>query len=151
MKLEDVPDGERIFIDANILIYHFSGISSECRAFLQRCESKSIAAFTGVHVLLEVTHRLMILEAVHKGLVSGGQSVRRLKERPTIIQSLREYNQSIQNIPRMGIQVKTVTLSAIRASATIRVQEGLLTNIATYDFDLDRVSGLQLYQPGDIP
>ncbi len=42
MKLEDVPDGERIFIDANILIYHFSGISSDCRTFLQRCEAKSI-------------------------------------------------------------------------------------------------------------
>ena len=108
----------------------------------------------------------MILEALHKGLISGGQAVRKLKERPTIIKSLREYNQSAQNIPRMGIQVRTVTLSAIRASATIRVQEGLLTNdsisvalmrqlgltnVATYDFDLDRVAGLQLYQPGDIP
>jgi hypothetical protein len=28
MKLEDLPGGERIFVDAIILIYHFTGISS---------------------------------------------------------------------------------------------------------------------------
>jgi hypothetical protein len=71
MTLEDLPDGARVFVDANILIYHFSGISVECRAFLQRCESKQVDAFTGVHILLEVTHRLMVLEALHKGLIRG--------------------------------------------------------------------------------
>ena len=35
MKLEDLPAGARVFVDANILIYHFSGISLECRAFLR--------------------------------------------------------------------------------------------------------------------
>ena len=29
MKLDDLPEGARIFVDANILIYHFSGISLE--------------------------------------------------------------------------------------------------------------------------
>jgi predicted nucleic acid-binding protein len=67
MQLEDVPNEEQIFVDANILIYHFSGISSACRTFLQRCESKQVEAFTGVHVLLEVAHRLMILEALIRG------------------------------------------------------------------------------------
>ena len=61
MRLEDVPEGERIFVDANILIYHFSRVSSECRSFLARCESGQVEAYTGVHILLEVAHRLMIL------------------------------------------------------------------------------------------
>jgi predicted nucleic acid-binding protein len=55
MKLEDLPDGARVFVDANILIYHFSGISVECRAFLQRCEFKQVDAFTGVHILRNET------------------------------------------------------------------------------------------------
>jgi predicted nucleic acid-binding protein len=80
MQLEDVPNGEQIFVDANILIYHSSGISQACRTFLQRCESKQVEAYTGVHILLEVAHRLMMLEASHRGLITGGQSVRRLKE-----------------------------------------------------------------------
>ena len=104
MQLEDVPDGEQIFVDANILIYHFSGISSTCRTFLQRCESKQVEAFTGAHILLEVAHRLMMLEALHKGLITGGQLARRLKEQPEIVKSLREYNRSIRQVPRLGIR-----------------------------------------------
>ena len=72
MKLEDLPEGARVLVDANILIYHFSGVSLECRAFLQRCEFREVEAFTGVHILLEVLHRLMVLEALQKGLITGG-------------------------------------------------------------------------------
>jgi predicted nucleic acid-binding protein len=72
MQLEDVPNGEQIFVDANILIYHFSGTSPEYQTCLQRCEYKQVETLTGVHILLEVAHRLMMLEAVYKGLISGG-------------------------------------------------------------------------------
>ena len=128
MQLEDVPNGEQIFVDANILIYHFSGISSACRTFLQRCESKQVEAFTGVHILLEVTHRLMVLEALHKGLISGSQLARKLKEQPEIVKSLREYNHPIRQVSRLGIRVRAVTSAIVRASEAVRVQEGLLTN-----------------------
>jgi predicted nucleic acid-binding protein len=166
MRLEDLPAGERIFVDANILIYHFSGLSPECRAFLQRCESRQVEAFTGVHIVLEVMHRLMLLEAVHRGLISGGQLARKLKERPEIVKGLREYNRSIRQIPRMGLRVRAIPLAVVRASEAVRVQEGLLTNdsitvalmgqvgvtaIATHDADLDKVANLSIYQPGDIP
>ena len=116
MKLEDLPDGARVFVDANILISHFSGISVECRAFLQRCEAKQVDAFTGVHILLEVTHRLMVLEALHKGLITGGQPARKLEEQPAIIKGLYEYNQSVQLIPHMGIRVRPLTSALVRAS-----------------------------------
>jgi hypothetical protein len=92
MKLDDLPDGARIFVDANILIYHFSGISLE----------------SGVHIVLEVTHRLMILEALQKGLITGGQPARKLQEQPEIIKVLHEYNQSVQHIPRLNIRVRTI-------------------------------------------
>lgn len=166
MQLEDVPNGEQIFVDATILIYHFSGISPACRTFLQRCESKQVEALTGVHILLEVAHRLMMLEALRKGLISGGQLARKLKEQPEIVKSLREYNRSIRQVPRLGIHVRAITSAIVRASEAVRVQEGLLSNdsitvalmrrlgltaVATYDADLERVASLQIYQPGDIP
>ena len=53
-------------LDANVLIYHFAGISPECCHLLQRCEAKTIEAFTGTHIILEVLHRLMIIEALNK-------------------------------------------------------------------------------------
>ncbi|MGH7961021.1 MAG: hypothetical protein ACRERD_04235 [Candidatus Binatia bacterium] len=85
MRLEDVPEGERLFVDANILIHHFSGTSPECRAFLARCESNQVQAFTGVHIVLEVTHRLMLLKAPSKGLISSSQPVRKLKAKPDVV------------------------------------------------------------------
>ncbi len=166
MKLEEVPDRGRIFIDANILIYHFSGISSECRTFLERCEARRVEAFIGVHILLEVTHRLMILEALNKGLISSGQPARKLKERPHIVKALSDYNRSVQQIPRLGVRIKALTPSIMRESEAVRAQSGLLTNdsvtvvlmrklgltnIATHDSDLKNVSGLVVYQPQDIP
>jgi predicted nucleic acid-binding protein len=116
--------------------------------------------------VLEVTHRLMILEALQKGLITGGQPARKLKEQPEIIKVLHEYNQSVQHIPRLNIRVRTVTSADVRASEAIRVQEGLMTNdsvtvalirklglraIATADADFDNLSVLRVYQPGDIP
>jgi predicted nucleic acid-binding protein len=101
-----------------------------------------------------------------KGLISGGQLARKLKERPEIVKSLQEYNRSIQQIPLMRIRVRAITSAIVRASEAVRVQEGLMTNdsimvalrrqvgltaVATYDADLDRVTGLRVYQPGDIP
>ena len=125
-----------------------------------------VRSFTGIHILLEVTHRLMVLEALHKGLISGGQPARKLKEQPALVKRLNDYNRSVRQIPRLGIRIRAVTLSVVRASEAIRLQAGLLTNdsitvalmqrmgltaIATYDADLDGIAGLSVYQPGDIP
>ena len=165
MKLEDLPDGTTIFVDANILIYHFSGLSLECQAFLQRCESRQVDAYTGVHIVLEVMHRLMMLEALQKGFIIGGQPARRLKEHPEIVKGLQAYNQSVQHIPRLNIRVRAITSAVVRASEAISVQGGLMSNdsvtvalmrqlgltiIATADADFNNVSGLQVYQPDDI-
>jgi len=166
MNLDEVPQGERIYIDANILIYHFSRVSTECRSFLSRCESKQLEAFTGTHVLLEVAHRLMILEALHKALIFGGQPARRLKEKPEVIKGLSDYNLAVRQIPRMGVRVKALTPNIVKESETVRLQYGLLTNdsvsvammrklrltaIVTHDSDLLRITDLRAYRPQDIP
>ena len=40
MVLSDLPDGASVFLDANIFIYHFSGVSPQYRALLERSERK---------------------------------------------------------------------------------------------------------------
>jgi predicted nucleic acid-binding protein len=166
MNLEDVPQGERIFVDANIFIYHFSRVSPVCRSFLARCESKQLEAVTGTHVLLEVSHRLMILEALHQGFIAGGQPARKLKEKPEIVKGLSDYNLAVRQIPHMGVRVRAVTPSFVKESETVRLQYGLLTNdsvsvammrklritaIATHDSDLVNIDDLRVYRPQDIP
>ena len=48
-------------------------------------------------------------EALQKGLITGGQPARKLKEQPEIIKGLHEYNQSVQQIPRLNIRIRTIT------------------------------------------
>lgn len=108
----------------------------------------------------------MVLEALHKGLITRGQPARKLKEQPAIIKGLHEDNRSVQQIPRMGIRVRPLTAALVGASEAVRVQEGLMTNdsvtvalmrkmgltdVATFDAALDNGSHLRVYQPGDIP
>ena len=166
MRLNDLRDGARAFVDSNILIYHFAGKSADCRAFLQRCEQGRVEALTGAHIVLEVTHRLMILEALQKGLIPSGQPARRLKRRPEVVKVLSDYNRAVRQIPQIGIRVHDVQLPVVNASEAVRVKDGLMTNdsvtvammqelgltqIATHDSDLQRVSNLEVYQPGDVP
>ena len=58
---------------------------------------------------LEITHRLMVLEALQKRLITGNQPARKLKEQPEMIKGWRSYNQSVRQMPRMPIRVRTIT------------------------------------------
>ena len=44
MKLDEIKTGSEVFIDANIFIYHFTGVSDECGDFLNRCEQMAAAS-----------------------------------------------------------------------------------------------------------
>ncbi|MGQ0569583.1 MAG: hypothetical protein ACT4P5_08650, partial [Armatimonadota bacterium] len=81
MTLADIAQQSSVFVDANILIYHFAGQSDECSAFLTRVETGDLRGFTGQTVILEVTHRLMILEAIEQGLSAGTNPAARLARR----------------------------------------------------------------------
>ena len=45
MKLDSLGAKSTVFIDANIFIYHFTGVSDESSFFLSQCES---GMFNGV-------------------------------------------------------------------------------------------------------
>lgn len=64
--LATLPSGARIFIDANIFIYHFTQapLTSAYTAFLQRVEAGDLHGITSIVAFAEVAHRLMILEAI---------------------------------------------------------------------------------------
>lgn len=98
MRFEELKAGSKVFIDANIFIYHFSGISEESSFLLERCEREEILGFTTTTILLEVMHRLMMLEAVTKGLVAPGNIAKNLKSKPEIVTELTIYAEQIQKI-----------------------------------------------------
>ncbi|MCP4680714.1 MAG: type II toxin-antitoxin system VapC family toxin [Desulfobacterales bacterium] len=84
MKLAEIKAGSEIFIDSNIFIYHFTGVSDECSNFLGRCERGELIAMTSVNVILEVLHRLMMVEAVRKNLVKPPNIIKKLRARAKI-------------------------------------------------------------------
>jgi predicted nucleic acid-binding protein len=66
MTFADVPGGTSVFVDANTFVYacgpdpQFGPPSLQ---LLERIERKDLQGFTSTHVLSDVAHRLMSLEA----------------------------------------------------------------------------------------
>jgi predicted nucleic acid-binding protein len=163
--LDQLEAGSRVFIDANIFIYHFTASSQKCRRFLEGCESGRFEGVTSVTVLTEVAHRLMTMEAVSKGLVPPGNVARKLREKPILVRELYVYQEQVDLIPLMGIAVRDLDLEVTSFAAEIRRRYGLLVNdsllsatavregivdFASADPDFERVQGLRLFLPDDL-
>jgi predicted nucleic acid-binding protein len=158
MTLADLRDGDRVFIDANIFIYHFGGRSLECKALLERCARRALLGYTSTLVLAEVLHRRMVAEAIAQELVTARTAVRKLGETPEMVKQLTQYQEDVRKIPHMHLTILPLTLEIVQASAEVRKSEELLTNdsfvvafmreqgfiqLATANGDFDRVGGMQ--------
>lgn len=165
MNFDELLAGDQIFLDANIFIYHFLGSSAECRQLLSRCHQGELKGLTASFVLAEVAHRLMVAEAVARGLISPPQLVKKLRERPDIVRQLDAPNNCVAQIRSMNIAIAPLTVSTLEARAVVRRQYGLLTNdsllvaamqemnlqrLATHDRDFLSINGLLIYRPHDI-
>jgi predicted nucleic acid-binding protein len=165
LKLDTLPIGSPVFIDANIFVYHFAGASPSCHGFLSRCSGGGLRGVTSLPVLLEVAHRLMVIEAQQKRLVRGGNPGRQLAESPGLVKKLHLYEEWTLAIPRMGIEVEEVSFVDLLASMGVRQKTGLLTldalivavmkrleisNLASADRGFERAEGIKLFSPGDI-
>ena len=66
MIFADIPAGDRIFLDANPLIYYFAAdpvFGPACSQLVTCIENQEIMALTSTHVLSEAAHHLMTLES----------------------------------------------------------------------------------------
>ena len=165
MKLNEIEPGENVFIDANIFIYHFTGISQECKEFLKDCTQKKFDGFTSTTVLAEVCHRLMAIEAVKLGLARAKQPSSYLQKNPAVVKKLSEYYMQMTNIFGWGIRIVSPDENFIIKSQIYRQRFGLLTNdslipvymekagaanLASADKVFSSINHLKLYSPGDI-
>lgn len=165
MKLDELKDGASVFIDANIFIYNFGGQSKGCKELLLRCARGQLNGYTSVTTIVEVIHRLMIAEAITHDFVKPANAVRKLRDNPSIVKSLREYNKSIGTILRMNLRILELSTDLIEQSIKIRQETGLLvndsltislmqasrlSNLASNDKDFARVKWINLYTPSDL-
>jgi predicted nucleic acid-binding protein len=165
MQLDRVPDHHRVFVDATVCIYHFAGASLQCTRFLERCEHGTIAGVIGAHVLAEIAHRLMTVEAIRRGLVTSGNVATKLRAKPEAVRQLSLYQTNLDLLSTIGLEILPLSSDTIAASAAPRREHGLLVNdsltvtlmrqaqiiaIATADRDFLRIPGLDAYLPTDL-
>lgn len=162
MRLSEFPPGQTIFVDANCLIYHFTGTYPSCAALLERARRREVRAVTSAVTLTEVHHRLMIVEASRR----LGQPLRRLpsflKSHPDAIRSLQDCETAFKALPAFRLRVLPVTHRLIEQAQSLSHALGLLTNdalivatmrahhlthLASNDTDFARVPGLTVWRP----
>ena len=164
MTFADLARGAAVFVDANIFVFHFQPhpvFGSSCTDLLNRIERGEVIAYTSTHVLSEVAHRLMTLEA---SVLFHWPSkvVQRLKRNPTNLQQLSQFRSALRTVSQIGFQILTIPPVSIDTAASISQQHGLLSNdallvavmqanglshLASNDADFDRVPGLVRYAP----
>lgn len=166
VTLNELPDGVPVYVDANIFVYHFTGVSQQATQFLERCEAHELVAYTGHLVVLEVMHRLMLVEARQKGLIAGSNPVRQLSQHPDRVRQLTDYQLHVAKLPQMGVTILDLPPEYITRSAEFRQRYGLLTHDSLVALDLadhgipwlasangafDRLSFVNRASPTDLP
>lgn len=90
MTFNQIPGKVAVFIDANILVYYFTPdpiYGPACQLLMERIYKwQDFIAYTSTHVLGEMAHQLMIMEAARVlGWPLPGIT-RRLRQNPAEIQ-----------------------------------------------------------------
>jgi predicted nucleic acid-binding protein len=165
MIFTDLPAAAAVFLDANTLLYHFTADlkhGAACTELVERVERQELIGFTSTHVVSEVAHRLMTIEASLRYARPFAGIAPWLKKHPTEVQSLTRFRQAIQEVPRYRIQVLVIPADLLDAAAAITQHTGLLhndallvalmqlhglTNLASADADFDQVPGLVRFAP----
>jgi predicted nucleic acid-binding protein len=165
MTFDDLGAGEASFLDANAFVYHFVSdpqFGAACGRLLRRVENQEVRGFTSTHVLTEMAHRVMTVEAIGAFGWPVAGIARRLRQHPSEVQRLTGFQRAVERVLRSHIQVLTIPAHLIAAGTTISRQTGLLSNdalivavlqanglsrLASSDQDFDRISWLTRYGP----
>lgn len=105
----------KIFLDANILLYHFTShpqFGLSCYQLIQSTEVGMINSFTSNWVIAEVIHKLMTLEACDRFHIQSHDIVIYLKKQYRKIKKLSKYRKALALI----YQLPNLTVLEIDAS-----------------------------------
>jgi predicted nucleic acid-binding protein len=165
VKLADIPNQTAVLVDANVLVYHFAPdpiLGPACQQFLDRVDRQEITAFTTTHILSDVTHRLMTLEAITRFGWPPAGIAQRLRNHPSELKQLTNYRLALVEIHNSRVQILPTSVAILVAAADMSRQYGLLSgdalvvavmqghalsSLASHDVDFDRVPGITRYAP----
>jgi predicted nucleic acid-binding protein len=165
MIFTDLTGGESIFLDANTFVYHFTqhpifGVA--CTDLLNRIERQEILAYTSTHILTEIAHRVMTVEASAAFNWPYAGIAARLRRHPAQVQALAGFQRAVETIVQSRVQILLIPTPVSLSGTAVSRQTGLLSNdalivavmqanglsnLASHDADFDRVPGLTHYSP----
>lgn len=165
MTLADIHAGQSVFIDANMFVYALAPeptLGRLCYDFLERIRLQEVAGSTSSHVLSDVAHRLMSLEACAAFAWPYPGIANRLKRHPSEVAKLHAFRLALDGILAIGVRVLPVAAYNVLAAGDLSRQHGLLcgdalvvavmqahgmTLLASNDADFDRISSITRYSP----
>jgi predicted nucleic acid-binding protein len=165
MTLDQVPSAAHVFVDANILVYHFQphpSFGTMCHRLLERIERQDIEGYTSTNLLGELAHRLMVIEAGALPGWTGSKVLNRLKQQPDVVKQLTLFQTAIDAVLQSRIRVLIISPVLMSTAAALSRQHGLLTNdavilalmqahglthLASHDAHFDTVSAITRYAP----
>ena len=129
MNVDDISTGSLCVVDTNVLIYAEQGVSPQAQRFVRRCSSGELKAVMPQTVWQELTHKLMLAEAMMRGLTSGGNPAARLAAKPDAIRGLTLYRAKVKSLLDLGFGFEPCHLTdLIERAFALQEQHGLLTN-----------------------
>ena len=129
MNLDDISTGSLCVVDTNVLIYAEQGVSPQAQRFVRRCSSGEIKAVLPQTVWQELAHKLMMAEAMMRGLTSGGNPAARLAAKPDAVRSLTLYRAKVKSLLDLGFGFEPCQLDDLTERAfALQERYGLLTN-----------------------
>ncbi len=165
MYLHEIEEGQRVFIDANIFVYHFSQgsrFNKSCTDFLRRVEKAGIHGITSTAIIQEATHRLMMGEASSVIDIEVKNLPKYLKQHSELVKQLTKHLAIPGKISELNVEIIPVTLGLIEGSQIFKTKYGFLSNdaltlkvmdeykithLASNDMDFKRVDWVKLYLP----
>ncbi len=131
MNLDDIPAGSLCVVDTNVLLYAEQGVSPQAQRFIRRCSSGELKGVLPQTVWQELTHKLMLAEAMMRGLTSGGNPAARLASKPEAIRGLTLYRAKVTSLLDLGFGFEPCQLGDLTERAfALQESYGLLTNDA---------------------
>ena len=129
MNLDDIQNSSLCVIDTNILLYAEQGLSPQAQRLLRRCSTGDLIGILPQTVWQELTHRLMLAEAIMLGKITGPNPARQLAQKPDVVRSLSIYKEKIAALQDLGLGFETCTRKDLLGDAlALQGKYGLLTN-----------------------
>ncbi len=166
MNLDRIPQGCLCVLDTNILLYAEQGVSAQAQHFLRRIEEGELIGVLPQPVWQELTHKLMLAEALMQGKIQGANPARKLASKPKVIQDLTLYKEKVRALVMLGFKFEACTQHDLMDSAfQLQTRYGLLTNdsvilamairvgadaLVSADARFRSVQEVKVYSPSDL-